>query len=519
MAVTDLGLRLKREPTDQQLIFINDASRESLFGGAKRGGKSVAIGMKAFYLSYFFPGNRGLLYRRDFTDLKDTTLFEFFQTIPLELLDLSWGNGTGHNKGDREIRTKTIKEGVSSSILYRGMGDMSQQDLDKIKSLNVGWIAGDELSEVPEEQYKMLNAQLTWKLLDGSRPPYMSFNGSNPEPGWVERKFIRTRPLPPGVSFIPSLPRHNPHLPPGWEDALRRDYDQAWIDKYLDGSWDVVEGQYFDELDGLSHSWREEWMTPEWLSSLKLVLSIDHAETGWIVGTVNGFDRYDNQFVLSEWYEENKLISAACKGICEMCEEFVTVTIDGQSWRDRFSVCLIDPETLAKTLEQGNVKQAVIQAYIQGGAGDAVNPQWGIPCTPAWNALEFGLQHLKQRLHMNPMHRHPVLGVSPAPHFYVVRKRCPKTWDDFRSCRKKVMISGKVRFLGRDHGLDTVRYASNSQIHDPNDPNFHQSEQNMDGLDSLNRKSRSAHVTWLRNFDRQADREAGGSADGSGSWW
>lgn len=509
------GIRLKREPTDQQWKFIDCAAREQLFGGAKRGGKSVAIGIKAFYLSYFFPGNRGLLFRRDLTDLKDTTLFEFFQTIPIELLDTTFGNGTGHNKGDKEVRTKTIVPGVSSSILYRGLGDMTQQDLDKIKSLNVGWIAGDEISEVPEAQYLMLNAQLTWVLPDGRRPPYQAFHGSNPEPGWVEKKWIKQSPLPPDLAFIPSLPRQNPHLPPGWEDALRRDYDPDWVRKYLDGSWEVVEGQYFEELDGLVHDFREEWLTRQFIEKLKLVLSIDHAETGYIVGTVNGFDQYDNQYVLSEWYEEGQLISTACKSISEMCEEFVTK--DGQDWRDRFSLSLIDPETIARTLEQGNIKQAVISAYQNGGAGEVRNPQYAIPCTPAWNALELGLQHLKQRLHKVSIHHHPILGVPNAPHIYICRPRCPKTWDDFRSCRKKVMISGKVRFLGRDHGLDTVRYASNSQIHDPNDPNFLSSGQDMSRMDSLNRKARSSHITWLRNWDKKARQESG-TGDG-GSWY
>ena len=510
------GVRLKREPTNQQLKFIDSDAREQLFGGAKRGGKSVAIGIKAFYLSYFFPGNRGLIFRRDLTDLKDTTLFEFFQTVPLEHLDTTFGNGTGHNKGDKEVRTKTIVPGVSSSILYRGLGDMTQQDLDKIKSLNVGWIAGDELSEVPEAQYNMLNAQLTWVLPDGRRPPYQAFHGSNPEPGWVEAKWIKQKPLPPGLAFIPSLPRDNPHLPPGWEEMLRQQYDPEWVRKYLDGSWEVIEGQYFDELSPLIHDFKEEWITPEFLSKLKLVLSHDHAETGWIVGTVNGFDQYDNQYVLSEWYMENQLISSACKGMCEMCEEFVT---DDRLWRDRFGLCLTDPETLAKTLEQGNIKQAVITAYQNGGAGEAVNRAYGIPFVPAWNALELGLQHLKQRLHCVPIHHHPVLGVPNAPHLYICRSRCPNTWGDFRSCRKKVLVSGKVRFLGRDHGLDTVRYASNSQIHDTFDPNFLSSEQDMSGMDALNRKARSSHVLWLRNWDRQCRRESDSQDPGSGSWF
>jgi hypothetical protein len=510
-------VRLLREPTKQQQVFINSQTAEQCYGGAKRGGKSVAGGMKLILLSVLFPGNRLGMFRKEFTDLLDTTLKEFWMTCPPELLDRTYGNGTGHNKGERTIRLKTIDPNVPSEIIYRGLGD--ETDFEKAKSLTLGGFFIDEPTEIPFKVYQQLRAQLTWMLPNRTRPPYMAMLGTNPEPGWVKERFVDQK--LPGCEFIPALPRDNPHLPPGWEGELRASYDQEWVDKYLDGSWEVTEGMVFTELDARVHDIgplidpKSEAFRPEYLKRFrevmqlcKMVGSIDPAETGFIAHTVNAITPWDDQIVLQEYYEQDKLVSEACQMINQSSQAWVPKPKQGQeerSWKAHFQYTLIDPSATQRSLQSGNKKQAVADAYRAGGAGDNPNPEFGIPVIPAWNALQLGLEHLKQRLHINPHHHHPITGQLSAPHFYIIRKFCRDTWKDMKEYRKRVTPLGKVVYLGRDHGLDTVRYVANAQVRPPEIP------EDLSRFNSQERFALASHRKWAKSF--------GAPVEGSNSWY
>jgi phage terminase large subunit len=138
-----------------------------------RGGKTVAGAMKSVLLSIMFP-NRGLIGRKDMTDLKDTSLTTFFDICPPELI-------LDHHRGDRKIVIRTSE--MPSEILYRGLGD--QGDVEKSKGIDLGWAWIDEPSEIEPDTYLMLRSQLNWLLPDGNRPLYMMLLTSNPEPGWM----------------------------------------------------------------------------------------------------------------------------------------------------------------------------------------------------------------------------------------------------------------------------------------------------------------------------------------------
>lgn len=471
-----MQLRLKREPHAQQLAFINSSAREQLYGGAKRGGKSVALCMKIILLSVLFPGNRILLARKDFTDLQDTTLTEFWQTCPTELLDTKYGNGTGHNKGERTIRLKTVKEGVTSDILYRGLG--APEDIEKCKGLNISAFALDEPSEIDYETFKMLNAQLTWTLPDGSRPPYMALLGCNPEPGWVKTRYI-DEPVP-GSVFIPSLPRQNPFLPPGWETELRMSYDEEWVNKYLDGSWMVTEGSVFPELDDRIHA-----IEPIDTRGLTLVAAIDHASTGTTSMVIDACDANDNLFTVAEYYEKDRLISAHAASMLELMAQFTPAPRDKGEIPQKFRYVLIDPATSQRTLQGTNQLQSIQDEYIK----------YGIHTVPAWNALEKGLNSIKERLRVDPLHAHPLKPLVGAPHMYIVKQRCRNLWREMRELRKKYTPSGKIIFLGSDHALDCKRYIENSR---PPLPKISDSDINrMGGLARLGYNSHKKFMdTW-----------------------
>lgn len=250
-------------PSLMQQAFMDADEREQLFGGAKRGGKSVALCQKLIALGTSFPGNRLGLFRKDLTDLRESTLVSFEKICPKSII-------LDHHHTHRIIYLKTVKDGPPSTIHYGGLG--GEDEIESAKSKEYGAFAIDEPTEIVEGTYLMLLAQLCWTLPEGYgffdedtglwRPPYMAMMASNPEPGWLHRRF---RSLIDGTSakvpirsdgrkiFIRSLPRDNPYLPKGWEQEQRDSAPEVWVNKYLEGSWEVSEGQVFKEFDRSTH--------------------------------------------------------------------------------------------------------------------------------------------------------------------------------------------------------------------------------------------------------------------------
>ena len=115
------------------------------------GGKSKSICAEAIQLSLDIPGNRGAIVRKNLTTLKRTTMVTFFQTIPAELI-------LEYNKTEQKVTFYN-----SSEILFLEADDAKDPLFEKLKSLELGWFAIDEASEVPRPAFHILVSRLRWK--------------------------------------------------------------------------------------------------------------------------------------------------------------------------------------------------------------------------------------------------------------------------------------------------------------------------------------------------------------------
>lgn len=422
------------QPHPKQRQWIDTYAREKLYGGAKRGGKSSALAMHITLLSMAFPGNRGLLARKSFTDLSDSTLAEFKLIVNPDIYEIK--------DGGRQIIFKTDPP---SECLCRGLGE--EGEFEKAKSITVGYLAIDEPSEIPFKAVQQLNAQLTHVLPDGSRPPYMMIMGCNPEPGWVKQRYVDS--IDPKHLYVQALPRENPGLPPGWEDELRATNDADWVRRYLDGSWDVFEGQIFTELNERLHNldnWTQGWGKNDyahWLEGLKKIGSIDHATTGITAYEQVGIDADENMFSIDEYYQSNRLISQHAVDILAKMREY-----------GKQEYTLIDPSTAAKTQQGPHELFSYLDEYRRNG----------IAAVPAHRAsIEVGINLLKEFLHVNPFRRHPFTGTMGSPRYFISKSRCPALWKELIELRKELLPAGGLRYVGSDHAIDNVRYIAMSR--------------------------------------------------------
>lgn len=466
-------------PSPQQWEFINSSAPEQLYGGAKRGGKSVAGSQKLICLAVAFPGNRLGMFRQDLTDLRESVLETFFRICPEELI-------LDHHQTHRDITIRT--NGRPSVIHYGGLRDVKVEAGHKeesAKGQEYGEFYIDEPSEIDVANYRMLRAQLCWILPNGQRPPYMAMLGCNPEPGWVYDRFADlidptendpkkkvVYALDRSRVFIKALPRDNIYLPPNWERDQEFDAPKEWVDKYLKGSWKVSTGQVFKEFD--CRRWHGvpllSDIPPDYLKTLRLLGSLDHATTGVTCFAIDGVDADGNIIALASYYQKNRLVSDHAKEIrrladfvCRACgkpiDNYAGRTFGQHPAFDFFEYVLIDPSTQAKTQTSGNELMSIQDLYYREG----------IPTLAAINTMESGILLMSEYIHVKPTHIHPWRGERPSPSFFVVEEFNRDGIREIEGWKKTISDRGQIKYVGPDHWIDNQRYIIASR---PEPPRF-----------------------------------------------
>ena len=286
-----IDLREDYDPTDKQRAFHGAAEMYKLYGGAMGGGKSRALCEEGLQLSLEYAGNFGVIARQTLPELKATTLMTFFnETLPEGSIKYRALVG----KYNRSEGLLTFRNG--SKILFTGL---DSDNIDKIKSMNLGWFAIDEATEVSEDIFNMFCTRLRL-IVPGIM--YFGLLASNPEPGWVKKRFI-DRQMEDHI-YIPALPKENPHLP---KDYIKR-FDalpEHWRRRYLEGNWDVFEGQIYTGFSRDIHV-IDPFKPPK---AWRRVGGLDHGlrnATAILWGAVD-FD--DDIYVYQEHYEAQQLVS------------------------------------------------------------------------------------------------------------------------------------------------------------------------------------------------------------------
>jgi predicted phage terminase large subunit-like protein len=215
-------------PSPKQALFLTVPSLEIFYGGAARGGKSVAL--LAGALQYVDrPRYAALLLRRTYADLAK----------PEALIDVShqWLQGTGARWIGQEHKWIFPETGATISFGYLD----TEKDKYQYQSAAYQYIGFDELSQFSETQYTYLFSRLT-RLADSGVPLRMRA-ASNP--GGVGHEWVKSRFVRP-VSrngfervFIPARLEDNPGVD---QEAYRKSLSQLDYVTRMQlevGDWDI----------------------------------------------------------------------------------------------------------------------------------------------------------------------------------------------------------------------------------------------------------------------------------------
>ena len=233
------------EPSPKQDLFLTADNTYIAFGGARGGGKSWAVRIKAVLLCLNYPGIKVMIVRKTYPELQENHI------IPLcEML-----NCNAPRKKDRlasyNDSKKHIRFGNKSRILFRYCDKL--KDADRFQGTEVDILFVDEATHQSVEKIEKLNACVRG-FNDFPKRTYYTCNPGGEGHHWVKRLFIdrvyKDDEIPTDYTFIQSLVTDNKALmmkDPKYIQRLQSlppKLRKAW----LEGDWDIFEGQFFEEF-------------------------------------------------------------------------------------------------------------------------------------------------------------------------------------------------------------------------------------------------------------------------------
>ena len=235
-------LRIRGVPNERQRQFFASRCRYTAYGGARGGGKSWALRRKLIGLCLKYPGISCLLVRRSLAELKSNHL-----TAILRELD----GFVTYSESERCIffpNKSRIALGYCSS----------RRDALRYQGQEYDIIAIDEATQLSEYHFSVFKACL--RGVNGfPKRMYLTCNPGGIGHAWVKRLFIdrlfRDGERAEDYLFIPAKVYDNRALAESFPEyvkqleSLPERLRQAW----LEGRWDVFEGQFFSEFDESEH--------------------------------------------------------------------------------------------------------------------------------------------------------------------------------------------------------------------------------------------------------------------------
>lgn len=152
MATHTLEDLINRPSYPSQFAFHQSNAVELALIGAVGCGKTDALVEKGIMLSWSQPGNEGLIGRQHEEELERTTMRQFFERCPDELI-------IDFQKKQKLLRMKTTDVAKESVIWFRHVGQ-SKPGVDPFKNMNLGWAAIDQAEDCQERTWNDLKSRL-----------------------------------------------------------------------------------------------------------------------------------------------------------------------------------------------------------------------------------------------------------------------------------------------------------------------------------------------------------------------
>lgn len=219
----------------QASVFHHADARTNLLTGSVRSGKTVASSLTwVKYVTNEAPPGDLLMVGKTLGALNRNVINPLIDTF-----------------GSSVVYKKTAEDGTHEAYiggrrLYL-VGANDERSESKIRGMTIAGWYGDEITLWPESFFTMMLSRLSVENGRG----FGTTNPDNPA-HWLKAKYLDRRGELDLKVFEFTLD-DNPHLPPAYVDALKREYVGLWYRRYILGQWVAAEGAIFDMLDPSRH--------------------------------------------------------------------------------------------------------------------------------------------------------------------------------------------------------------------------------------------------------------------------
>ena len=291
----------------KQKLFCQARTRYVGYGGARGGGKSHVVRVKAFGGALTYPGIRILIVRKEYPELEQTMILPMRKMIPMEIAAY---NGSMH-----------MFFFANGSVIK--FGHYSSGDDAEYQGQEYDWIFMDEATQFTESQFRTLGACLRGATKIPRRM-YLTCNPGGVGHMWVKRLFItrqyRQGENPKDYTFIQATVDDNPQLlkaSPEYVqmlDLLPDDVRRAW--RY--GDWDALAGVFFPEFRAETHVIKPFWRIPvEWKKYRAFDYGLDMFACLWIAVDFEG-----RSYVYRELQQPGVIVSEAAKLMLDLTPDW-----------------------------------------------------------------------------------------------------------------------------------------------------------------------------------------------------
>lgn len=467
-----------------------------LASGGFGSGKTAGLALKALWLSDAFPGNRGIIGRKVWEELKHTTLPTFFKWCKPEFYQ---------PHGKRSDTEKYLRLNNGSEILWMHMENAETENV--IRGLEINWFFLDQAEEIDEQLFDLLlsrlgrwdKAEVPKALIDGwtrdnGRPwPWMSESekpivptyamlACNPdsELHWLYRRFHpesrehQEKWQYQGYKMFNFDSRDNKFLTKQNKKALLQQ-DESFVRRFVEGVWGMPEGTI--------HKLCPESLIPgspelvQWIKNMgwRLHRGLDHGDaspTSCIWVAVN---REGDIFVFREYYQPDRLIS------------YHRQAISGLSQGEQYGVRVADPSIFHKTAQKYGGRWSTADEYSDV---KSLPRQTALHWEPGDND-EMGTRNRISEL-LRPLEEervHPLQSFDPVKYgvkgkwprlFFITRtaeypQGCDHVVRELRSQRRtrvgtdngRPIFSDERDEAISDHAYDALRYLIASRVSSP----------------------------------------------------
>lgn len=394
----------------------------AVYQGGYGSGKTFCGSLLGILLAIKYPGIKGLVGALTYPLLRDTTLATY-----LEHLD---------KLGIQYIYLKNENKLVfpnKSEILFRHL-----QEPEKLKSLNLGFVEVEEMSDIPESTFTMLLSRLRQKADPNWKNfRYRLFGHTNPQQsrGWIYQYF-KLNPKE-GYRRILAPTTQNRFLPEGYIDLLRNSYNDLYYRIN-------VEGEDCDDTTGLvTKGFNKNKQIVDGIDidpSLPIHLTCDFNVDPmcWYICQIKD----DNVYVLYEMVKENTTTDSAASIIADLLRNYKNhpIIINGDASGDYVTTKGVDYVYIKNNLLRNGFNNLTLKVM-------AKNPgiEYRISC---WNNMICGPGN-EPHIFIHPQCKYLIYNIEN----YEVE---PGTSKPKRISSSKIKNDPMAKYLG--HPIDAVSY-------------------------------------------------------------